>query len=230
MRGKSSTKKFTTRSFHINHKKDHKMLYIYVILIANLLIIVANIICALVSPSLGLDLTYAIILPPISTVAVIALDAITAFIIRQLPEKWFSFESSVTNVSKEECAFYTQIGIRKWRTKIPDLGMFTGFHKNKLYEPNSNEYVRRYILEANYGVVIHIMSVPLGFLIILLCPIQWAFCFGVPVALVNAALNLLPAATLRYNTPKLMSLMRMNDRRSARDAERRNEEEKVTGC
>ncbi len=205
------------------------MLYIYLILGANLLIIAANLILSLAFQMFGLDPIYAVILPPISTVAVIAIDGIAAFVIRRLPEKWFSNESSLCEVSKKECDFYAKIGVRKWRTKIPELGLFTGFHKNKVYEPGSNEYVKRYILEANYGFVIHIMSIPLGFLIILLCPIEWALCFGVPVALVNAALNLLPAAALRYNIPKLLSLMRMNDRRSARAEENKTEkvEEKI---
>ena len=203
------------------------MLYIYLILGANLLIIAANLILSLAFQMFGLDPIYAVILPPISTVAVIAIDGAVAFVIRRLPEKWFSNESSLSEVSKKECDFYARIGVRKWRTKIPELGMFTGFHKNRVYEPGSNEYVKRYILEANYGFVIHIMSIPLGFLIILLCPIQWALCFGLPVALVNALLNLLPAAALRYNIPKLMSLMRMNDRRSARKSESAPEEETV---
>ena len=199
------------------------MLYIYLILGANLLIIAANLILSLAFQMFGLDPIYAVILPPISTVAVIAIDGAVAFVIRRLPEKWFSNESSLSEVSKKECDFYARIGVRKWRTKIPELGLFTGFHKNKVYEPGSNEYVKRYILEANYGFVIHIMSIPLGFLVILICPIEWALCFGLPVALVNAALNLLPAAALRYNIPKLMSLMRMNDRRSARAEENKTE-------
>lgn len=205
------------------------MLYVYLILGANLLIIAANLILSFAFQTFGLDPICAVILPPISTVAVIAIDGIAAFVIRRLPEKWFSYENSLSEVSKKECDFYAKIGVRKWRTKIPELGMFTGFHKNKVYEPGSNEYVKRYILEANYGFVIHIMSIPLGFLIILLCPIEWALCFGVPVALVNALLNLLPAAALRYNIPKLMSLMRMNDRRSARTEENKTEkvEEKI---
>lgn len=195
------------------------MLYIYLILGANLLIIAANLVCALFIPSFDIDLMNIIMMPPISTVAVIAIDGIAAFIIRRFPEKWFSSESSLTNVSKKECAFYNKLGVRKWRTKVPELGMFTGFHKNKVYEPSNNEYIKRYILEANYGFVIHMASVPIGFLVILICPIEWALSFGVPVALVNALLHLLPAFVLRHNIPKLKSLMRMNDRRSARAEE-----------
>ncbi len=189
------------------------MLYVWIILGANLLIIAANLLCAVLIPQFEPDLMNIIMMPPLSTVAVIAIDGVTAFIIRRLPQKWFSNESALSSVSKKECAFYSKIGVRKWRSRVPELGMFTGFHKNKVYEPGSNEYIKRYILEANYGFVIHIASVPIGFLIIFLCPLSWALSFGVPVAIVNALLNLLPAFVLRHNIPKLKSLMRMNDRR-----------------
>ncbi len=194
------------------------MLYIWLILGANLLIIAANLVCAIFTSSLEPNLLTMIIMPPINTVAVIAIDGIAAFLIRRLPEKWFSAESGLSRISKKECAFYKKLGVRKWRSKVPELGMFTGFHKNKIYEPGSNEYIKRYILEANYGYVIHFACVPIGFLIIFLCPLEWAFRFGVPVALVNAVLHLMPAFILRYNIPKLRSLMRMNDRHKANSA------------
>ncbi|MBE6608369.1 MAG: hypothetical protein E7633_07420 [Ruminococcaceae bacterium] len=190
------------------------MLYIWVILCGNLFIIAASLLINLFFPWIfaGYGLPYIILMPPVSTVAVIAVDGIAAFIIRRLPEKWFSIGSSLSVVSKKECEIYTKLGVRKWREKVPELGIFTGFHKNHVAEPNSNEYLKRFILEANYGVVIHVMCVPIGFLIIFLCPIGHAPLIGIPVALVNAALNLLPAMTLRYNIPKLLALYRRNER------------------
>ncbi len=197
------------------------MLYIWLILGANLLIIAAALLSMLFFPGsfIGYNIAYAILMPLISTVAVIAVDGIAAFIIRRLPERWFSIDSSFSSVSKKECELYTKLGVRKWREKIPELGLFTGFHKNHVAEPGSNEYIKRYILEANYGAVIHFVSIPLGFLIIFLCPLGHAFYFGIPVALVNAVLNLLPAMILRYNIPKLISLYRRNERLSLRDAQ-----------
>ena len=190
------------------------MLYILIILCANLVIIAASLLANLFFPWIfaGYDLWYVILMPPISTVAVIAVDGIGAFIIRRLPAKWFSIDSSLTDVSKKECEIYTKLGVRKWREKVPELGIFTGFHKNQVAEPGSNEYLKRYILEANYGVVIHLVCVPIGFLILLLCPIGHALFFGVPVAIVNAVLNILPAMILRYNIPKLLALHRRNER------------------
>ena len=197
------------------------MLYIWLILGANLFIIAASLFSMLFFPEsfLGYGVTYALLMPPISTVAVIALDAITAFVIRRMPEKWFDMASPFSSVSKKECEFYTKLGVRKWREKIPELGLFTGFHKNHVAEPGSNDYIKRYILEANYGAVIHLVSVPIGFLIIFLCPLGHAVYFGIPVAIVNAILNILPAVILRYNIPKLLSLYRRNERKTAVSSE-----------
>ena len=195
------------------------MLYVWLILGANLFIIAASLFSMLFFPEnfIGYTAAYAILMPPLSTIAVIAVDGIAAFIIRRLPEKWFSIDSSFSSVSKKECEIYTKLGVRKWREKVPELGLFTGFHKNRVADPGSNEYIKRFILEANYGAVIHFISVPLGFLIIFLCPLGHAIYFGIPVAIVNAVLNLLPAMALRYNVPKLLSLYRRNERKSLSD-------------
>ncbi|MBQ5602641.1 MAG: hypothetical protein IIU77_07465, partial [Clostridia bacterium] len=63
------------------------MLYILIILCANLVIIASSLLVDLFSSwiFIGYDLWYIILMPPISTVAVIAVDGIGAFIIRRLP-------------------------------------------------------------------------------------------------------------------------------------------------
>ncbi len=188
------------------------MLYVFLILGANILIMAANILLGALFEGCFPSAVDILWLTPTSTVAVILVDAIVAFLIRRLPNRLFSSQSRISDVSKRECALYNRLGVRRWREKVPELGMFTGFHKNKVSEPDSIEYVKRYILEANYGAVIHFASVPLGFLIILIRP-SAALYVGIPVAIVNAVLNLLPAFILRYNLPKLFSLLRMNERR-----------------
>lgn len=189
------------------------MLYVWTILIGNIAIIAGNLAFSGISP-LPEGVLGALTLPILNTVAVIIVDGIAAFLIRRLPERWFSYESRLSRVSKKECKFYTRLGVRKWRSKVPELGMFTNFRKNKVYEPGSNDYLKRYILEANYGVVIHIACVIVGFMILFICHTECALRIGLPVALVNALLNLMPTFVLRYNLPKLQSLMRMNERRS----------------
>ena len=48
---------------------------------------------------------------------------------------------------------------------------------------------------------------PIGFLAMLFVPGIGAFSIALPVALVNLFLNILPTLVLRYNTPKLKSML-----------------------
>lgn len=136
-------------------------------------------------------------------VAVIAVDGITAWLIRRLPTKWFSYEVPFFEVSKKECKFYEKLGIKNWKDKVIELGMFTSFRKNHIADPKSVEYMERFILESNYGSVIHIVNIVCGFGIIFFYPLEYYACFGLPVAIVNAFLSFLPFTILRYNIPRL---------------------------
>ncbi|MBO4251910.1 MAG: hypothetical protein J5911_04550 [Clostridia bacterium] len=154
----------------------------------------------------------------VSVVAVIAIDGIFATLVRRaFPAKWFSVEKECWAAKKKECVFYEKIGIKKWKEKVIELGCFTSFRKNKIADPNNNEYVGRYILEANFGVAIHITGVILGYLVCLVFPKHWCF-VGLPVGFVNMVLNWLPLMILRYNLPKLHQLYRINEKRAKRRA------------
>ena len=146
----------------------------------------------------------------------ILLDGALAAIIRKMPEKWFDHNKKLFVLTKREKKFYEFIGIRKWKHLVPDLGQFTNFQKGKIEQPRSNEYLTRYLLEGAYGIAIHYFSVPLGFL--LMIPIGgtsiW-LTIGLPVAIINAILILLPAFTLKYNLAKLRILYERNERRNA---------------
>ena len=152
-------------------------------------------------------------------VIVIAIDGLVAFLIRKMPEKWFQKDKGIFKTSEKERKFYRLIGVPKWKNYIPELGNFTGFHKNKFSNPFDNEYVSRFILEARYGVAIHVWSVPASFLIILL---DWKMYLGqsdiwltiaLPVAIINAILIVLPAFILKYNLPTLVNIYNNNLRR-----------------
>lgn len=149
----------------------------------------------------------------VSTVTVIALDGLLALLIRRLPQRWFCRGKRFFIASRRECRLYVALGVRRWKDKIPELGMFTGFHKNRVRHPQDNAYVARFILECNYGAVIHLVGALLGFLIVFLYPLDCAPWVGIPVAAVNFFLNLLPLFALRYNVPKLEALYALNARK-----------------
>ena len=151
-----------------------------------------------------------------AVLASLLIDAIVAFIGRRLPKKWMDPNKKIFTTSNREMKFYEKIGVRKWKDKVPELGGFTSFHKNKLSDPWNNEYVERYMLEACYGVIIHLFSPFFGFLIVLLdykMYTGWSWMWltiMIPVAIVNAILIVLPAFILKYNLPKLKMLWDIN--------------------
>ncbi len=136
--------------------------------------------------------------------AVILWDGLWAFLIRRMPEKWFEPMKKCFSVGEKEIGFYRFLKIKKWKRLVPELGGFTGFHKDKLADPRDKEYLARYLLEANYGVLIHVVNALLGFSILFLPFLSLPL--GVPIVIVNAILSLLPAMILRSNTPALRRL------------------------
>lgn len=146
-----------------------------------------------------------------STLVVILVDGLTAWVVRRMPKKWFNPFSKKFKIYKWEKTFYHKLGIKKWKDLVPELGNFTNFSKSKVLEPNNNNYITRYLLEACYGRVGHFASMFSGFLIIFMFPLKFCLNFGIPVAIVNAIMNAMPWFVLRYNTPKLLALYKRNN-------------------
>lgn len=172
------------------------------------------------APRFGVSFWFILGAVLINVVAVIAVDGLFAFLIRRLPEKWFGHERRFFQVSAMEKKFYEKLKIRKWKDKVPELGQFTNFHKNKVAEPRNNVYLERYMLEAAYGEVIHLAGCFLGFVIIFFYPLKYWLCFGFPVAVINLIMNILPYFILRYNFYKMKVLYRSNERKQRRAAEK----------
>ena len=188
------------------------LFYIFSIVGADLLIIFFNI----WFNKFELSLLYIILAAVLGAIAVIAIDGVFAFIIRRLPEKWFSYDKKIWNVSKAECNFYEKLGIKLWKDKILELGVFTSFSKKTIANPDSKEYMERFILESNYGAIIHIANAIFGFLVIFCFPLKLVFCFGLPISIVNAILSLLPYMILRYNIPRLHRMRNLLEKKELR--------------
>lgn len=189
------------------------MLYLIIILASMALISVFNYI--FYASIFGFDLIYIIVAVVLTTILEILVNGLFAFAVRRfLPQKWFAVDKKHFSASKKERAFYEKIGIKKWKDKVLELGCFTNFSKSKIADPKSVEYVERYIIEANYGIICHAVIIPASFLVIFLYPLKFWFCFGLPVAIVSIFLNLLPLFILRYNLPKLHTLYKINEKRA----------------
>jgi hypothetical protein len=133
----------------------------------------------------------------------IAISGIGSLICVRLPNSLFSPNKKLFTVSKKEQRFYEKLGIKQWKDKIWELGGLGGFRKNKLNETTNSDYLYRFIIESNKGMVGHILNICTGFLVILVIPIEYVWKISFPVAIVGAVLNFLPILVLRYNLPKL---------------------------
>ena len=136
-----------------------------------------------------------------------AFDGCIAIIINNLPDRWFSVDNRLFYISEAEKRLYKKLKVRRWKDKIWELGGLGGFSKKFLASPDDPAYIEKFIIECNKGVVVHRLSYFIGFLAMLTVTGTPRLSIALPVALVNLYLNILPTLALRYNTPKLKSML-----------------------
>ena len=178
----------------------------------------AMLIVAAVNTALGITSWYYAIIAVIWCVTLqFAFDGLVAIAINRMPNKWFSLDNPAYSVSKKERNIYLRLGVRAWKDSVWELGGLGGFSKKHLKEPSNPQYIERFIIECNKGVLTHRLSYPIGFLAMLTLPGVASLTIALPVAAVNLFLNVLPTVALRYNTPMLISqLKRLNGRKATR--------------
>ncbi len=157
----------------------------------------------------------------LSTIVEIAISGGIAAITEHSPSRNFTPDRWLFRVTKKEQKFYEKIGIKSWKDKVWELGALGGFRKNKLNN-TSADYLFRFLIESNKGMLGHIISMFAGFLVIFILPLKYAWRIGFPVACVGFVLNLLPTLVLRYNIPKLT----VAHKRAKRLEERAGQDEK----
>ena len=135
----------------------------------------------------------------------IAIDGGFAAIVHFCPTKWFDIDKKIFSVSSKERKFYEKIKIRKWKDKVVELGGLGGFRKNELKTSSDINYIKQFIVESNKGVIVHIASCILGFVILLVFPSECFYSISLPIAIMNIVLNIPSTFILRYNTPKLLA-------------------------
>ena len=186
------------------------MFYIIVITIATVVIATLNF---LLSGELAMMNFLSLLLKTlIGTVSVIAVDGIFAFLIRRcLPDSLFNAERRIFEVSKKEFDLYRKLKIKRWKDLVPELGVFTGFSKSEISNPDDENYLGKFLLEANFGVVIHLENALFGFLIAFIPPCS-SPSIWIPVAAVNFVLSMLPIFVLRFTSHTLQKLYKRSKR------------------
>lgn len=180
------------------------ILYLIIITIAMVLVALGNIIWG--TAFFGYSPGFVMFAVATTTIFQFVIDGIFAIIVNKLPDKWFDVNKKCFDVSKGWQRFYEKLQIRKWKSKVWELGALAGFRKDKLYQPKEPKYIERFIIESNKGIVTHRIGYVAGFLGVFLFPLKYALVIGVPIAIVNLILNILPTMILRYNIPKLKAL------------------------
>ena len=145
-----------------------------------------------------------------------ALDGGLAILINKMPDRWFGIENRLYAVSETEKKLYKSLRVRLWKDKVWELGGLGGFSKKNVKEPGNPEYIEKFIIECNKGVLTHRLSYPIGFAAMLTLPGVCALTIALPVAIVNIFLNILPTLALRYNTPMLQSVLKRLKRKQAK--------------
>ena len=165
----------------------------------------------------SLTFLYTLKIASIALAIVFAIDAIIATIVHAVPERKINPFAKVFKVSKKECAFYNKLAIKKWKDVIPECGKFLcHFSKTSVQNPNSNEYVLKFLRETCYAGVMHFISIFLGFVPLAFMPQKLTIVL--PIAMVNALLQLLPVLVQRYNRERLTTLYNFNKRKEERKA------------
>lgn len=188
-------------------------LYLSIIGIAAALISAVNI-------AVGVAAWYYVIAAVIWCIALqFALDGAVAIIIKATPDRWYGVNNPHFNVSDREKRLYIRLGVERWKDKVWELGGIGGFSKAALKDPFNPQYIEKFIIECNKGVLTHRLTYFVGFLVMLTMFNLCSLTIALPTAVVNVFLNVLPTVVLRHNTPKLKSIYERLNRRIARKSE-----------
>ena len=194
------------------------VLYLCIIGIATALIALFNSIFAV--PVYDFGVGYAIFAAIATTLAVIAIDAVVAIIVRLFPAKNFDPHKKIFRSQAWEKNFYLSIGVKAWKDKIPETGkLLVKFSKTEVAQKDNPEYLYKFLTEMGYAEIMHLISTVAGFLVIFIFPLEYALLFGVPAATVNFLLQIPPCIVQRYNRPKVLKLY---ERSLKQQAERLN--------
>lgn len=148
-----------------------------------------------------------------------SIDAAVALFTRYvLPKSFFNPFRRRFTCARFEKSFYSAIGIRKWKDKIPETGgLLVKFPKNRVLDFHDNEYLFKFMEETCYAEIMHVWSIFLGFAVLFACKGTLRLTIALPVAAVNALLQLLPVFVQRFIRPQLARVYQRNAERSRRE-------------
>jgi len=144
----------------------------------------------------------------------VASDALIAILVRCIPESAINPFLPVFRAGKFERKLQNFLQVRRWKDYIPESGKYLcNFAKDKIAEPDNNDYILKFLRETCYAEMMHIVSLFLPFFFVPFLPVSLTL--WLPLVCVNALLQLMPVMVQRYNRPRLVTLYRFNERKAA---------------
>lgn len=181
----------------------------------SVIIVLAVILVTALNGFFGVGWKLTLIWGSVALGVMVAIDIIVAVFVRMIPEKKLDPFGKIFTVSQRERKFYEKLGVRKWKDLIPETGKYLcDFAKDKIAEPNNNEYVLKFLRETCYAGLMHAISIVLSFAALFL---PYRLPIVLPVVLTNVFLQALPVMTQRYNRFRLVKLYRYNERIARRN-------------
>ena len=141
--------------------------------------------------------------------------------------KFISLKRKEKNITQNELAEMLNItnrAISKWENGIclPDVGTMpilckilditiNDLFSGEVVDMKDNVYLFKFMEETVYAEVMHIISAIFGFLVVIVNLKLWLI-VGIPLAIFNFILQILPVMVQRYNRPKLMLAYKRNEK------------------
>lgn len=191
--------------------------YFIIVLLNAVLIICGN---TAVMNFLNLSFLEILLVTLIGIIVMFALDGIIALLVHDFPKIFFKNYKTKTKfytasnfpfkVYKFEKKIYNKIGIKNWKDFLPSK---MGMDKRHVYGKNDLDYLNMFLIESCRAETLHTLSAILSLLLPIFSPFKY-IAITLPVCIVNIMLQILPVFVLRYNRPKLISLIKLNERKA----------------
>lgn len=152
------------------------LFYLFITLIVDVAFILINL--GINHLIYNLSVVYIVLSILLGTIIVYLMDFVVFGLIYILPDKWFKKDLNFYKASEQQKQFYKKLGIKKkdWISMGENI-----------------------IAKKKKAFWAHIFATILGFLIMLVFPIEYWFIISVPIALMNFVLNGIPIMAIKYN-------------------------------
>ncbi len=137
--------------------------------------------------------------------------------IHKLPSKYFKPDLKFFKTFKIEKQIYKILKVKKWKDKVPELGKFGGFEKNKLKDPTNPKYLEEFLTDSCKSEAIHSLSAFLAIFMFFIIPKPFKLLIALPVFIVNFICHIMPVLIQRYMRPRLLTLYKLSKSRKQKE-------------